>query len=137
MKNRIRAVSKWRFEDEGIKSGKKEITYLCPGGYGIVLKDGRHLNIDWEDFYASIDFDEDVIISEQESLDETILEDCGFSVADITMELFKENFKEFDELPMTIDIAEQPCDDKTILTCVYFEVFDADTDESIVLVDKR
>lgn len=137
--NNLIAFSEWSFTDEGIISGEKEISYFCVGGYCIDLKDGNTLDIDWNGLEANMLLDERLIRCEHSELDKDFINEVNSNIPyeNITLDFFRNNFKNFNELAVCIDIDGEPCNDSNVVTCTYFELRDLDTNASFILIDDR
>ena len=139
----IQGYTKWRILNKDIAKKHKKLTYFSPCGYSFETNDGKEIYFDWYDCRAYYNENDNTIIeSTQFSLDYDFISNAleQKNLKDLVkneyrLELFKD-FKKFKELNCTIDIDEVESSYEGNIECVYFEVHDPISNETIVLLDK-
>lgn len=140
----IEARSKWRIINKDILDKKKELTYFSPGGYCFKDKYDRQICFDWCDSRGDYDEnDKSIIEATQYSFDydfitSSLEDDKNFELIqeEYRLELFKD-FVEFIELHCTIDIDKEEVPQEGNIECIYFELFEPASGESLVLLNKE
>lgn len=137
-KSALQATVVWQIKDNDILSGKKEITYISPGGYTFKTNSGDEISFDFADSGSVVNLDKGNIFSELFSFDYDFvnysLKEHGLNHLikdEHRLELF-EDFKEFTEIYCFTDVDGEECEVE--LECIHFELYDPISDDNLILL---
>lgn len=137
-KSALQATVVWQIKDNDILSGKKQITYISPGGYTFKTNSGDEISFDFADSGSVVNLDKGNIFSELFSFDSDFVNDSLKShnlnhliKDEHRLELFKD-FKEFTEIYCFTDVDGEECEIE--LECTHFELYDPISDDNLILL---
>ena len=137
----LQATVVWQIKDNDILSGKKQITYISPGGYSFKTNSGEELSFDFADSGSVVNLDKGTIFSELFSFDYEYVNDSLKSnnlehlvKEEHRLEFFKD-FKEFTEIFCFTDVDGEEC--YVDLECIHFELYDPASGNSLMLIGEN
>lgn len=142
-KSTVQCNAEWKIINKDVLDKKKKITYFSPGGYTFIDRSGKNICFDFCDSCGDWNDEGTAIETTQYSIDVDFITDSlkedGYDdlvKEDYRLDFFKD-FVAFDELHCTLDIDEEEFDQHGNVECIYFELFDPISEETLILINKK